>query len=131
MNNDWYKTIKKPSWSPAEQVFGQVWSVLYIIIFAVNIYVLLLLTRGEIDWMTALPFWLNLGFNIIFTPIQFGLRNNFLALVDIVLILATIVWSMVSIWPVSSIASFAYAPYLIWVCIATMLQICITWMNRK
>lgn len=126
----WYQALNKPSWAPAENVFGIVWSLLYPIIFAVNIWIIIAVTQSKIGWRVALPFWLNLFFNIIFTPIQFGLRNNLLACLDIVLILATIVWAMIAIWPHYRWITFAFIPYLIWVSIATVLQISITWLNR-
>ena len=128
--NDWYRSLKKPDWAPPETLFGQVWSILYVIIIGVNIYVLTLVVSGKIDWKVGLPFWINRVLNIIYTPIQFGLKNNYLALVDIVLVLATIVWAMIALWPTSKLASGLYAPYLIWVAIATVLQISITWLNR-
>lgn len=128
--DNWYSTIKKPSWAPPESLFGQVWSVLYVIIFAVNIYVVTLLISGKIDWRIGLPFWINLAANFLFTPLQFGLKNNYLALIDIIIVLGTIVWCMVAIWPVNKYISLAYVPYLIWVLIATALQASITWLNR-
>lgn len=128
--NDWYQSLKKPSWAPPESLFGQVWSVLYLIIFAVNIYVLTMVVSGKIDWKIGLPFWVNLALNIIYTPLQFGLKNNYLALVDILLVLATIIWAIVAIWPSSKLVSAVYLPYLIWVLIASALQISITWLNR-
>lgn len=130
MINDWYGKLKKPSWAPPEELFGQVWSILYLIIFAVNIYVFTLLSSGKIDWKIALPFWINLAANFLFTPLQFSLRNNYLALIDIVIILVTIVWAIIAIWSTSKFASLAFIPYLIWVCIATTLQASITWLNR-
>ena len=126
----WYQTLQKPSWSPADNVFGIVWGLLYPIIIAVNIYILQLVIRGRLDWRLALPFWLNLFFNLIFTPIQFGLKNNLLATVDILLILGTIIWAMITIWPQYRWITLAFTPYLLWVIIATVLQCSITWLNR-
>lgn len=129
MNNSWYQQLVKPSWAPAEWVFGAVWSILYPIIIAINVYIIVLLVQHKITWLVALPFWLNLFFNIIFTPIQFGLRNNALAFVDIVLVLLTIVWAMVAIWPYAKVATIAFLPYLVWVAIATALQLSIALKN--
>ena len=126
---NWYQQLNKPSWAPDEKVFGQVWSVLYPIIFAVNVYVLVLLYQNKISWLVALPFWLNLFFNFLFTPIQFGLKNNLLASIDIILVLATIVWAMIAIWPHAKIAALAFVPYFIWVTIATVLQLSILFKN--
>jgi tryptophan-rich sensory protein len=125
----WYRSLNKPSWAPQEWVFGTVWSILYPIIIAVNVYVVILLTKGKINVAVAIPFWLNLFFNVIFTPLQFGLRHNVLAMLDIYLILATIVWAMVVIFPISKIAALAFVPYLIWVAIATALQTYIAFRN--
>ena len=77
-----------------------------------------------------LAFWINLFFNLIFTPVQFGLKNNFLAMVVIYLILLTVAWAMFIIWPYSKFTSLAYLPYLIWVSIATVLQTQIWLLNR-
>ncbi len=126
---NWYRSLNKPSWAPQEWVFGTVWSIIYPIIFAVNIYVLIMFTKGKIGLLIALPFWLNLFFNFIFTPLQFGLRNNLLAMIDIYLMLATIIWAIVAIWPISKIVALAFVPYLIWVTIATVLQTYITFNN--
>ena len=127
---DWYHTLQKPSWAPADNVFGIVWGVLYPIIIAVNIYVLIQVLNHKLDWRIGLIFWANLAFNLAFTPIQFGLRNNYLALVDIILILATILWAMIAIWPHNRWLSLAFVPYLVWVSIATILQFSITRLNR-
>jgi benzodiazapine receptor len=126
----WYSRQKKPSWAPPEIAFGQIWSFLYPIIFAVNIYVFYLLSKGQISWRVALPFWLNLFFNFAFSPLQFGLRSQILSSIDIVLVLVTTVWCIIAIWPYSKLASIAFTPYLIWVSIATVLQISITVLNR-
>ena len=119
---NWYQSLKKPTWAPQEWVFGTVWSILYPIIFAVNIYILIVLVKGEIGLIVAIPFWLNLFFNILFTPLQFGLRNNLLAMIDIYLVLVTTIWAIIAIWPTSMFVAVAFAPYLVWIVIATVLQ---------
>jgi tryptophan-rich sensory protein len=94
------------------------------------IYILFQFFGSKIGWLVALPFWLNLLFNFIFTPIQFGLRSNRLALVDILLILITLIWAMIVILPIAWLTALAYLPYLIWVGIATALQISVTYLNN-
>ena len=127
---NWYEALNKPTWAPPPWVFGTVWSILYPIIIAVNIYVIHVFLNGKIGLFVAIPFWLNLFFNVIFTPLQFGLRNNVLATIDIYLVLVTIIWAMIIIWPVSKIVSVAFIPYLIWVIVATVLQTYIAFNNR-
>ena len=127
--SSWYARLKKPAWAPAEQLFGQVWSILYPIIFGVNIYVLYLLSTGKISWRVALPFWINLALNFLFTPLQFGLRNQILSSIDIILVFLTVIWCMVAIWPHNKWVALLFVPYLIWVAIASLLQINITLLN--
>ena len=126
-----YASIKKPSWAPPAWLFWPVWSVLYILIAISFAKVFLLTWNHEIGLMIALPFLLNLMFNFIFSPIQFGLKNNFLSAIDIVLIRWTIVWSMIAIYSYLPRITYMQIPYLIWVSIATVLQMSITIMNRK
>lgn len=126
----WYESLTKPSWAPQTDVFGRVWSVIYPIIFAVNIYVLVLLNNNKITWIIALPFWLNLFFNLAYTPIQFGFRNQFMSSIVILLVFFTIIWCMVAIFPYSKWVTVAYVPYLLWVGIASVLQISLWWLNR-
>ena len=126
----WYQELVKPSWAPAAPVFGIVWSILYPIIIVAYGYVIYRVVRGEFPASLLLPVLINIAANVAFTPIQFGLRNLILAEIDIVIVLATIVWSMMAIWPHSRWASLALTPYLVWVSIATALQTSITWLNR-
>ena len=111
-------------------VYGQVWSVIYPIIFIANIYVLIMFINNTISWVVALPFWLNLLFNFAYTPAQFKLRNQLASLIVIILVLLTIVWSMVMIYPYSVWVFVAFIPYLIWVSIATVLQTSLWRLNR-
>jgi tryptophan-rich sensory protein len=48
-----------------------------------------------------------------------------LATLDILIVLATIIWMVVAIWPQYRWVAVAQLPYLIWVSIATVLQVAI------
>ena len=125
----WYQTLIKPSWAPAASVFGPVWTVLYAIIAVSFGTVFWKVYKKELPRIVALPFALNLVFNFAFTPIQFGLQNNFLAAVDILLVLATLVWALASVWPRLRWVALVNIPYLLWVAFATALQLTITYLN--
>jgi tryptophan-rich sensory protein len=126
-----YQLMKKPKWAPRAKVFGPVWSVLYLIITITFGTVFYQVFTGQLPLIIVLPFVLNLIFNILFTPIQFGLKSNILGLLDIVLVLITLVWLMVAVYPYIPLVALANIPYLLWVCFATVLQIAITYLNRK
>ena len=129
-NSNWYSKLIKPAWSPPAWVFGPVWSVLYILIAISFGNVFIQFARGVLTWQVALPFALNLIFNFAFTPLQFKLRNNLLASVDIILILITLIWAIVAIRLYISWVAYINIPYLLWVSFATALQLTITWLNR-
>lgn len=130
-NYNWYRKLIKPAFSPPSWVFGPVWTVLYILIIISFGRVFQLAFQGKISLIIVLPFFLNLIFNFIFTPIQFGLKNNFLAAIDIFLILITLIWAMIVIFPYSNWISYLQIPYLLWVSFATVLQFTITYLNRS
>ena len=127
---NWYSTLIKPSWSPPSWLFGPVWTVLYAIIAASFGTVFYKTFTGKLPWMVALPFVLNLVFNFAFTPLQFGLKNNLLSAIDIVLVLTTLIWALVAIWPHFRWIAYANIPYLLWVAFATILQLTITYLNK-
>lgn len=124
-----YAEFIKPSWAPPAYLFGPVWSVLYLIIIISFGYVFWLAWKKKIPSHITTPFLLNLITNLIFTPIQFALRNNPLAAADIVLVLITLVWSMIVIYKYKKWVTYAQIPYLLWVSFATILQFTITYLN--
>lgn len=127
---NWYSQLIKPSWAPPSWVFGPVWSVLYVVIAVSFGTVFYRVFTGKIPFIVALPFALNLIFNFAFTPLQFGLKNNLLAAIDILLVLGTLIWAIVAIYPHIRWVAYAQVPYLLWVSFATILQLTITYLNR-
>lgn len=131
MNNSyvWYQALIRPSWAPPSWVFGPVWTVLYAIIAVSFGAVFYKVVRKQIPSSVAVPFVLNIIFNLLFTPLQFGLQNNILAAIDIILVLVTLVWALIAIHPYSKWIAYVNIPYLLWVTFATVLQLTITLLN--
>lgn len=125
----WYSQLIKPTWAPPSWIFGPVWSVLYLLIVISFGKVVWMYINKQIPFIVLLPFLLNLLFNFIFSPIQFGLKNNLLASLDILLTLATLIWAMQAIYPYTKWVTYIQVPYLLWVTFATILQITVTYLN--
>ena len=127
---DWYNSLSKPAWTPSPATIGLIWQILYPIILISFCFVFIQAFRGKLPWIVAVPFAINLVANLVFTPIFFGLRNIPLASADILIVLGTIIWIMVAIWPHYRWISLTQLPYLAWVSIATVLQLSIAWNNH-
>jgi tryptophan-rich sensory protein len=126
---EWYDALEKPSWTPAPATIGTIWQILYPIILITFAYVFVQTFRSKLPVKVSVPFAINLVANLIFTPIQFGLRSLTLAAADILLVWVTIVWMILVIRKHYRWIAVAQVPYLIWVSIATVLQLYITFRN--
>ena len=126
---EWYDSLAKPSWTPAPPTIGLIWQILYPVILVSFGFVFVQAVRKKVPWHVALPFAVNLVANLIFTPIQFGLRNLPLASADILLVWGSILWCVVAVWRHHRWVAVAQGPYFVWVSLATVLQLSMTWLN--
>ncbi len=127
---NWYSQLIKPSWAPPAWLFGPMWTFLYVLIAISFGKVFWMAWQKKITLFVALPFFLNLVFNFAFSPIQFTLQNNFLAAIDILLVLGTLIWAMIAIYPHAKWITYIQIPYLVWVSFATVLQLTVTFLNK-
>lgn len=125
----WYNSLEKPSWTPAPATIGTIWTILYPIIAVSFGFVVVQAIRRKVPRRVLIPVAVNVVSNVLFTPIQFGLRNLVLASVDIVIVWGSIAWLCVWIWAHYRWVAAAQAPYFVWVSIAMVLQFSIMLMN--
>jgi translocator protein len=126
----WYPGLKKPRYTPPDGVFGPVWTTLYVLM-GVSIF---LIWQKGLDVDGVIPafilFWIQLALNALWSIIFFGMKSKGGGVITIIvlwlLILATIITSFsVSIW-----ASMLLIPYILWVSVATYLNVGIWRLNR-
>lgn len=127
---EWYESLRKPSWTPEPAFIGLMWQILYPVIIVTFCFVFIQAVRKKIPRPAAIPFAINLVANLVFTPIQFGLRDLPLATLDILIVWGTILWMFAAVWKHYKWVAVAQLPYFAWVSVATVLQASITWMNR-
>lgn len=116
---DWYDSLDKPAWTPPDWVFPVTWTVLYFCMATAAARAAPLDVSGY-----ALAFWgLQLALNTLWTPIFFGLRNMRAGMIVIVLLWVSVAATMLAFWQVDWIAGALFVPYLIWVTIASALNL--------
>lgn len=74
-------------------------------------------------------FSVQLALNAIWSPLFFGLQNPFYALIDILLMIAAIIWTIILFFKISRPAAYLLLPYLGWVLFATYLNFMIWRLN--
>jgi benzodiazapine receptor len=131
-----YRKIRNPPFYPPPGVFGPVWTLLYGLMGyaayrAVHIGTSpLSLTSTIRDAKAgATLYTVQLGLNLLWMPLFFGLNRPIAATVDIVALLGlngylTYLWG-----GVDSVAGWCLVPYLAWLSFATYLSAGATWLN--
>ncbi len=115
---EWYKTLRKPSWTPPNWVFPVVWTFLYIAMSVAAARVAALPGSGQ-----ALAFWAaQIAFNTLWTPVFFGLYRMGAAMVVMLGLWLFVALTMVSFWQHDTIAGLLFAPYLVWATVAGALN---------
>lgn len=127
---EWYELLQKPAWTPAVATIGTVWSLLYPLMLGCSVWILVQVAKGEWSRNLLLPLGVLWACNLLFTPVQFGLRNFALASFLVVATCCAGIWLLATLWPESKLLSFLVVPYIAWTATASVLQISLTWMNR-
>lgn len=118
----WYATLEKPPGTPPNWLFGPVWTALYAMM-GVAFALVWHRPRETPGRACALRwFFIQLGLNLVWTPVFFGLHQIEAALVIIVMLWAAIAVSIRSFSPLHKTAALLLLPYLLWVSYATYLN---------
>jgi tryptophan-rich sensory protein len=125
----WYQTLEKPPFNPPDWVFAPVWTTLYILmaIAAWRVW------RGrsfEVMGKALAVFAVQLGLNLAWSFLFFGLQRIDLALVEIVILLCTIITNMVMFWRIDRPAGLLFGPYAVWVTYAAVLNASLWLLNE-
>jgi tryptophan-rich sensory protein len=129
-NLDWYATLNKPGFTPANQVFPIVWTILYAVM-AISAWLVWRAPGKQEDRRAALTwfFW-QLAIGVIWSYAFFWLHSPGLALIVILALLVAIVITIVFFDRLSRPAALLLLPYVLWVAFATSLNFAIWFLNR-
>lgn len=124
----WYASLTLPGFAPPPVVFGPVWTLLY----------LLMGVASAMVWVASSSQWRSLGLkvyagqlglNLLWSMLFFGLRSPLLGLVNILALLAMILVTASYFWRVNRLAGILLVPYILWVSFASMLNFAIWRLN--
>jgi tryptophan-rich sensory protein len=113
-----YAQLSKPSWAPPAGVFGPVWSTLY----ALMGIAAWLVWRSPGPKRVALGlFGAQLAANALWSWLFFAWHRGALAAVEVLVLLALIVVTVIAFARASRLAALLLVPYLVWVSFASVL----------
>ena len=116
-----YAQITQPSWAPPGYVFGPVWTVLYTLM-GLSAW-LVWRVDGFKSAQTALTLFLvQLAFNALWSWLFFVWNLGLLSFIEILLLLALILATVISFWRITPLAGALLIPYLLWVIFAAFLN---------
>jgi benzodiazapine receptor len=128
--NPWFDALIKPDWIPPGWVFGLVWSVLYVMMgIAIAI---ILNARGAKGQRAAIGLFIGqLLLNLAWSPTFFAAHKVELALGLIVTILVLTVATSFAFGRIRSTAAWLLVPYMVWLCLATLLNYQVMQLNPE
>lgn len=121
----WYQALAKPVGTPPPWIFGPVWTVLYVMMGVAWGRLL-----GGRHWREATWFAVQFFFNLVWTPLFFGVHAVWLALAVILVLWAALWVTLIKARRVDPVAGWLLVPYAVWVGYASYLNGGIAWLNR-
>jgi tryptophan-rich sensory protein len=126
----WYASLKKPRYTPPNRAFGPVWTSLYILM-GISVFLVWqkgLSTNGAL--LAFVLFWIQLAINALWSVIFFGLKSKGGGVITIIILWLLILATIVSFFRVTVWAGGLLIPYIVWVSIASYLNIGIWILNK-
>lgn len=119
-NTEWYQSLHRPVFAPPPWVFGPVWTLLYIMIGCAGSC--LWVNRDQETLLFTL-FMIQLVLNYAWSFIFFRAHAMGFAVIEIVLLLATIIAMMILAFTHYRAVTWLLLPYACWVAFASVLNV--------
>lgn len=122
---EWYRSLEKPWFNPPDQIFGPVWTMLYVLIGIAGARIWLIARTSNLMQL----WFIQMGLNFAWSPVFFGARSPVLALAIIVPLLLAIFTFIALSRRRDRISMWLFTPYAAWVSFATLLNAAIVILN--
>jgi len=111
-----FQYLNKPPFSPPGILFPIVWSILYALMSASYIIV-----KNE-DENNMKYYYFQLIINALWTPLFFGLKLYFIALLDLIVLLVSVIYMTYKFYKCNKITIYLLVPYIVWLLYAFYLN---------
>ena len=126
---NWYNYLVKSPLNPPSWGFGPVWTILYILM-AISLFLVWKQGVSRVEVKKAIYiFSFQLLLNTLWSILFFGLHSPILALIEIVFMWLSILWTMIAFYKISKLATWLLLPYILWVSFASYLNFSVWWLN--
>ncbi|WP_047545587.1 TspO/MBR family protein [Psychroserpens sp. Hel_I_66] len=122
---EWYLQLNKAPWTPDGWVFGAAWTLIMIYFSIYMAFLYVKRPTKKVITLFTLQFVLNVLWNFLF----FNQKLIEVALANIVLLTIVVAAMLFTYTKDLKVKSFLILPYLIWLCIATSLNLYILLYN--
>ena len=125
----WYAALEKPSFTPPNWLFAPAWITLYLLM---GISASIVWRRGLDNTRirnALITFLVQLGFNVLWSVVFFGLESPLYGVIVIVVLWMAIMLTMVKFFRISTLAGVFMLPYIGWVTFAAILNISVFILN--
>jgi translocator protein len=127
--SSWYLHLNKPFFSPPNFVFGPVWTTLYALMGISIFLVLAGKVKNKEKNTLILMFSFQLLLNFLWSVIFFGMHLLFPAFIEIICLWGIILFIIIRFYKYSKLASYLLIPYLLWVSLASLLNLFVAILN--
>lgn len=148
----WYAGLAKPVFTPPSWIFAPAWTALFLLM-GISLYLVwekrlapkIPAADSEVKFWNVISkklwvgswkeenaiiiFFLQLGLNVLWSVIFFGLRAPDIAFVEIIMLWFAILYTVVNFHRISKPAAYLLLPYLAWVSFAAVLNLFIVILN--
>jgi tryptophan-rich sensory protein len=115
-----YMKLIRPWWAPPSELFGPVWTVLYVLmgVAAWMIWERYGFSAGRV---ALVAFVLQLALNSFWTWVFFRFQLGAASFVEILLLWGVVLWTVIAFMRLRPLAGLLLTPYLAWTTFATIL----------
>ena len=126
----WFVSLNKPSFNPPGALFAPVWTTLYIMMGIAFYLIWVKAAKGTQRSRAMLMYFVQLLLNFCWSFLFFYQQRPDLALIEIGVLWASIVATLLLFYRISKPAGWLLVPYLLWVSFATVLNFAIWQLNH-